>query len=102
MLAGSEKSGISEPQLGPGTSGVGSAGTEFGKESAVQQDASKDSHNPTHQSVLDVSQLILQHRDLAGLFRDLAPLQPDRTGNRQDLETRRHRKNKLIEIVWRE
>src|SRR3984957_6334449 len=44
MLARSEQSGISEPPVG----------------------------SPTHQSLLDVSQAILQHRDLAGLFRDLA------------------------------
>ena len=44
MLARSEQSGISEPEVG----------------------------NVTHQSLLDVSQAILQHRDLAGLFRDLA------------------------------
>ncbi len=49
MLARSEQSGISEPQIG-----------NDGSESA------------THQSLLDVSQAILQHRDLAGLFRDLA------------------------------
>ncbi len=30
------------------------------------------SQSVTHQSLLDVSQAILQHRDLAGLFRDLA------------------------------
>src|SRR5271169_4076856 len=44
MLARSEQSGISEPQVG----------------------------SAAHQSLLDVSQAILQHRDLAGLFRDLA------------------------------
>src|ERR1700722_7405694 len=44
MLASSDQSGISEPEVG----------------------------NVTHQSLLDVSQAILQHRDLAGLFRDLA------------------------------
>jgi formate hydrogenlyase transcriptional activator len=49
MLARSEQSGISEPQ-------IGNAGSE----------------SATHQSLLDVSQAILQHRDLAGLFRDLA------------------------------
>jgi formate hydrogenlyase transcriptional activator len=49
MLARSEQSGISEPQIG----NAGSA-------------------SATHQSLLDVSQAILQHRDLAGLFRDLA------------------------------
>jgi formate hydrogenlyase transcriptional activator len=51
MLARSEQSGISEPKVG--------------SESAGSQVA-------THQSLLDVSQAILQHQDLAGLFRDLA------------------------------
>jgi formate hydrogenlyase transcriptional activator len=51
MLASSEQSGISEP---PG-----------GSPSAGSEDA-------THRSLLDVSQAILQHRDLAGLFRDIA------------------------------
>src|SRR5208282_5565611 len=51
MLASSEPSGISEPKVGG--------------DSAAPQSA-------THQSLLDVSQAILQHRDLAGLFRDLA------------------------------
>jgi formate hydrogenlyase transcriptional activator len=58
MLARSEQSGISEPQIGKGT-GIGAA-------SAVPHSL------PHHQSLLDVSQAILQHRDLAGLFRDLA------------------------------
>src|SRR5579862_927258 len=49
MLARSEQSGISEPQIG-----------------------NDGSERATHQSLLDVSQAILQHRDLAGLFRDLA------------------------------
>jgi formate hydrogenlyase transcriptional activator len=49
MLASSEQRGISEP-------GVGNAGSQ----------------SAAHQSLLDVSQAILQHRDLAGLFRDLA------------------------------
>jgi formate hydrogenlyase transcriptional activator len=52
MLARSEQSGISEP-----TVGVESAGSQ---------------NVPHHQSLLDVSQAILQHRDLDGLFRDLA------------------------------
>jgi len=51
MLARSEQSGIAE-------SGFGSA--------------SASSPSVTHQSLLDVSQAILQHRDLSGLFRDLA------------------------------
>jgi formate hydrogenlyase transcriptional activator len=52
MLARSEQSAISEP--GP---------------------ASKDdSRSATHKSLLDVSQAILQHRDLSGLFRDLVAL----------------------------
>jgi formate hydrogenlyase transcriptional activator len=46
MLARSEQSGISELQTG--------------------------SQSAAHQSLLDVSQAILQHRDLGGLFRDLA------------------------------
>src|SRR5580700_495226 len=37
---------------------------------SVQSDVAEPS--VTHQSLLDVSQAILQHRDLAGLFRDLA------------------------------
>ncbi len=49
MLASSEQRGISEPE-------VGNAGSQ----------------TAAHQSLLDVSQAILQHRDLAGLFRDLA------------------------------
>src|ERR1700722_17967271 len=52
MLARSEQSGISEPVVG-----VESAGAQ---------------KIPHHQSLLDVSQAILQHRDLDGLFRDLA------------------------------
>jgi len=52
MLARSEQSGISEPKVGV--------------ESARAQNI------PHHQSLLDVSQAILQHRDLNGLFRDLA------------------------------
>jgi formate hydrogenlyase transcriptional activator len=48
MLARSEKSGISEPTA----------------------------ESVAHQSLLDVSQAILQHRDLAGLFRDLATRLP--------------------------
>src|ERR1700722_388383 len=52
MLARSEQSGISEPMVG-----VESAGAQ-------------NVHH--HQSLLDVSQAILQHRDLDGLFRDLA------------------------------
>jgi formate hydrogenlyase transcriptional activator len=54
MLARSEQSGISESPVAKGT-------------------ATSGSHSlPHHQSLLDVSQAILQHRDLAGLFRDLA------------------------------
>jgi formate hydrogenlyase transcriptional activator len=55
MLARSEPSGISEPKVGlsPVTQSVGS-------------------QSVAHQSLLDVSQAILQHRDLNGLFRDLA------------------------------
>jgi len=49
MLASSEHSGISEPE-------VGIAGSQ----------------NAAHQSLLEVSQAILQHRDLKRLFRDLA------------------------------
>jgi formate hydrogenlyase transcriptional activator len=49
MLASSEHSGISEPE-------VGTAGSQ----------------SAAHQSLLDVSQAILQHRDLNRLFRDLA------------------------------
>ncbi len=59
MLARSEQSGISEPEVGNAQShsdGLHSAGPQ----------------SVTHQSLLDVSQAILQHRDLAGLFRDLA------------------------------
>jgi len=55
MLARSEQSGISEPEIGEG------AGPSAAAHSV-----------PHHQSLLDVSQAILQHRDLAGLFRDLA------------------------------
>jgi formate hydrogenlyase transcriptional activator len=55
MLARSEHSGVSEP-------GVGSEGSPSPGEHSV----------PHHQSLLDVSQAILQHRDLSGLFRDLA------------------------------
>jgi len=51
MLASSEQGGISEPKVG----------TTAAPHSV-----------PHHQSLLDVSQAILQHRDLAGLFRDLA------------------------------
>ena len=57
MLARSEQSGISEPKVEVDSAGAQSAG----------------SHPiPHHQSLLDVSQAILQHRDLNGLFRDLA------------------------------
>ncbi len=52
MLARSEQSGISEPVVG------------------VESAGSQNIHH--HQSLLDVSQAILQHRDLDGLFRDLA------------------------------
>jgi len=59
MLTSSEQSGVAEPALG--------------KEDAAQDTLSPASQNlPHHQSLLDVSQAILQHRDLAGLFRDLA------------------------------
>src|SRR3984885_10605119 len=54
MLAGSEQRGISESPVGTGA------------ERAAPYIV------PHHQSLLDVSQAILQHRDLAGLFRDLA------------------------------
>jgi formate hydrogenlyase transcriptional activator len=57
MLARSEQSGVSEPKVG-----VESAGAQ----GAASQNV------PHHQSLLDVSQAILQHRDLNGLFRDLA------------------------------
>jgi formate hydrogenlyase transcriptional activator len=56
MLARSEQSGISEPKVGMQDAGVENAGVQ----------------SATHQSLLDVSQAILQHRDLNGLFRDLA------------------------------
>jgi formate hydrogenlyase transcriptional activator len=36
-----------------------------------QSTISEPNENATHQSLLDVSQVILQHRDLSGLFRDL-------------------------------
>jgi formate hydrogenlyase transcriptional activator len=52
MLARSEQSGVSE--------------AEIGTERAATQSA------PHHQSLLDVSQAILQHRDLSGLFHDLS------------------------------
>ena len=54
MLARSEQSGISEPQVGKGARPIGLQSL------------------PHHQSLLDVSQAILLHRDLAGLFRELA------------------------------
>src|SRR3984885_1380691 len=54
MLEGSEQRGISESLVGTGA------------ERAAPYIV------PHHQSLLDVSQAILQHRDLAGLFRDLA------------------------------
>jgi len=53
MLARSEQSAISEPRVEPESAGAQSV---------------------THQSLLDVSQAILQHRDLSGLFRDLVAL----------------------------
>jgi formate hydrogenlyase transcriptional activator len=56
MLARSEQSGISEPKVGMQDAGLENAGVQ----------------SATHQSLLDVSQAILQHRDLNGLFRDLA------------------------------
>ncbi|HTW64153.1 MAG TPA: sigma 54-interacting transcriptional regulator [Bryobacteraceae bacterium] len=52
MLTRSEQAGISETQRGSQEGGSHSV--------------------PHHQSLLDVSQAILQHRDLNGLFRDLA------------------------------
>src|SRR5580692_2173908 len=66
MLARSEQSGISEPSVG--TQDGGSETSRSGSE--VFESA--ESQSATHQSLLDVSQAILQHRDLAGLFRDLA------------------------------
>ena len=56
MLARSEQSGIAESQL----------------ESHSVDSQGPDSQSAAHQSLLDVSQAILQHRDLSGLFRDLA------------------------------
>lgn len=52
MLARSDQTGISESQVGTQTAETSTA--------------------PHHQSLLDVSQAILQHRDLNSLFRDLA------------------------------
>ena len=40
--------------------------------SSEQSAISEPKENATHQSLLDVSQAILQHRDLGGLFRDLS------------------------------
>jgi hypothetical protein len=51
MLARSEQRGVSEPGV---------------------ESQSPTSQNLAYQSLLDVSQAILQHQDLAGLFRDLA------------------------------
>jgi formate hydrogenlyase transcriptional activator len=59
MLARSEQSGISEPEVG-------------NARSPSDRFESAGSQSVTHQSLLDVSQAILQHRDLAGLFGDLA------------------------------
>src|SRR5271154_253899 len=56
MLVRSEPSGISEPEAGAQNA----------------ESLSGGSQSLTHQSLLDVSQAILQHRDLNGLFRDLA------------------------------
>jgi formate hydrogenlyase transcriptional activator len=56
MLARSEQSAVSEPG--------------FGSESTESQ--SPGSRSLAYQSLLDVSQAILQHRDLAALFRDLS------------------------------
>ena len=56
MLASSEQSGISERQ----SESQGAGSPEVGSQSLA------------HQSLLDVSQAILQHRDLSGLFRDLS------------------------------
>src|SRR5271154_6366296 len=56
MLVRSEPSGISEPEAGAQNA----------------ESLSGGSQSLTHQSLLDVSQAILQHRDLSGLFRDLA------------------------------
>src|SRR5277367_3164766 len=50
MLASFGQRGISEPEVG----------------------IAEPRNVPHHQSLLDVSQAILQHRDLDGLFRDLA------------------------------
>jgi len=86
MLASSEQSGISEPEVESGNAGSGNAGSVVDGSvgdrsvsgeapSAGSGDAAPESagtQSATHQSLLDVSQLILQHRDLAGLFRDLA------------------------------
>jgi len=58
MLARSEQSAISEPGLGS---------EDVGSENAAP-------HSVKHQSLPDVSQAILQHRDLSGLFRDLVAL----------------------------
>jgi formate hydrogenlyase transcriptional activator len=62
MLAGSEQTGISELKVGS----EGAASQSIGVQSAGSNSV------PHHQSLLDVSQAILQHRDLSGLFRDLA------------------------------
>jgi formate hydrogenlyase transcriptional activator len=58
MLASSEQSGVAEPGVEK-DAGTGAAGAALVSA-------------PHHQSLLEVSQAILQHRDLAGLFRDLA------------------------------
>jgi formate hydrogenlyase transcriptional activator len=61
MLATSEQSNVSEP------------GVEKQSRAAENTEIqSSGSQSAAHQSLLDVSQAILQHRDLAGLFRDLA------------------------------
>jgi formate hydrogenlyase transcriptional activator len=76
MLARSEQSGISEPKVDP----PDADSQEFGsRESRLKAAGLQEAVLPgtgtqsaAHQSLLDVSQAILQHRDLAGLFRDLA------------------------------
>jgi formate hydrogenlyase transcriptional activator len=42
------------------------------EQSGIAESQSPGSQSAAHQSLLDVSQAILQHRDLSGLFRDLA------------------------------
>src|SRR5579872_1693723 len=57
MLPRSEQAGFPELGVGEGEAGAATSAAPQG---------------PHHQSLLDVSQAILQHRDLAGLFRDLS------------------------------